>query len=156
MLCGCGLNISNQHWSIVAGVHWWKYVAAIRQLGWTAKETLHSSRGLKCRCKKKKKPKASFWCSHPIWTVKTFKKDQFLSNALVQPLLWSDLFATKNFLWSYERDGWFVGWLGGSLPRPLPNNQTHKHNYSLFLSGGGNTDSNSVLSNRDWVCTRKA
>lgn len=39
--------------------------------------------------------------------------------------------------------GWCVGW------RPLSNNRMHKHNYSLC--GGGNTDSSSIVNNRNYV-----
>lgn len=46
--------------------------------------------------------------------------------------------------------GWLLGWLDESLPHTPPQ-QSHKHNYSPFLSGGGNTDSSPILNNRHLV-----
>lgn len=170
MLCGCGMNFLNQkeHWSIV--LCWkclalgfmdeseTKYVAAVWQLGWTASETLHSYTALKCRCQKKH-------LSDVVIPFEQWKLSKKMTNIFVECVgptaLMVRIVKKKNkkkqklFLQSYKRDGWFVGWLVGSLPHPLPNNQTHKHNYSLFLSGGGNTDSSSVLDNRNLLCSQK-
>lgn len=69
-----------------------KYVAAIWQLGWTANETLHSYRGLKCRCEK-----SIIVLSSHLNSENFQQRPTFLSGVLVQLLIWSELFAKNSF-----------------------------------------------------------
>lgn len=131
-----------------------KYVAAIWQLGWTANETLHSYRGLRCRCEK-----GIIVLSSHLSGENFQQRPTHLSGVLVQPLLWSELFAKKNLslvIWEGRLICWSTWWIP---PTPSPQHsdtQTQLLRTILFLSEGGNTDSSAILNNRNLVCSRKA
>lgn len=110
VLCGCGPNFLNQkgHWSVVLC---WKYLA----LGFMdesearyvaavcpANETLHSYTGLK---------KASFWCCHPIWTVKTFKKKKKYQHICL--MWWSNRSYGRNCLQKKKKNPSFFSHMRG-------------------------------------------